>query len=810
MKHWKPTFFLTALLLFFAGLAGLSVSPSTVAYAATSNYQFDFGNKGTQSGYIGVSASDGYDSSKGYGFRETGNMANVDAAGSGELSDAVQFKSTGATNTFDVDLPNGLYDVTVYLGNTNRTSVWAEDCLQIVNMTGNNATHTIKLPITDGQLNIRATAGKDGYAFTMSALKIKKLSDDPTLPKMIWLCGDSTVCNYYPLDSSTQAGWGQVLNQYIDTSKWETRNMASSGQYAKGFMGSGQFDTILKYGKKGDIYIISIGINDTNPNYTNETEYYESVTSMTKQALEKGMQVYLVKQQGRSTDISRDKLLTGRWFGGTLDTIGKEQNVPVIDLFNLAQDYFLSIGQEATTALYMSGDTLHPNREGAKVLAKLVSEQLDLSGSSTQPSTPSEASKPSETSVPSETSKPSEPDVDPNPNEKRYYAIHAAYTEGVREDYNKGYRGEAYVNLDNKIGSKITWHVRAEKTGNYLCTFRIANGSANNRAMMLTVNQGTNQWLQPFLTTGSYTTWEERGIVLPLRAGVNKIQAVSTMDEGAPNFDYLKIEPTDEPIAETYDPNAVETPSEPIETDTHTIYIAGDSTCQSYRASYAPQQGWGYYLQNYVKSGYTVENHAIAGRSSKSFYDNGRLTTILDKIQKNDYLLVQFGINDSASTIAERYAPVCGNVDNATEGSFEYYIKFYVEGAIAKGATPVLLSPTLGLKAYSNGKFSNSYTNYGDAMKNIANRYNIPYIDLNSLMVEDYNKIGYDKAKLYHLAGVVEGSTDGTHFCEAGAENAAKLVAGKLNDVLGTSTARTNSYIPGISLLPESLFLQMK
>lgn len=806
MKHWKTTFFLTTLLLFFTGIAGLTSYPSTVAYAATGNYQFDFGNKGTQNGFIGVSASDAYDSNKGYGFHETGNMANVSAAGSGELSDAVQFKSTATSNTFDVDLPNGLYEITVYLGNTTRTSVWAEGCLQIINMTGNNAKHTLLLPVTDGQLNIMATAGKANYPFTMSALTIKKISDDATLPPTIWICGDSTVCNYYPLDSSTQAGWGQVLDQYIDTSKWQIRNMAASGQYAKGFVDAGQFAPILKYGKKGDIYIISIGINDTN--YSNETEYYDTVTSMTKQALEKGMQVYLVKQQGRSKDISRNKLLTGRWFGGSLDKIGQEQNVPVIDLFNLAQNYFLSIGQDETLKLYMENDELHPNREGAKVLAKLVSEQLNLSGSATTPSTPSVSP------TPSASPEPSEPDVDPNPNEKRYYAIYASYTEGVQEDYNKGYRGKAYVNLDNKVGSSITWHVRAKKAGNYLCTFRIANGSANDRSMMLTVNQGKEQWLQPFLTTGSYTTWQERGIVLPLRTGVNKIKAVSTTSEGAPNFDYLKIEQTDEPIAETYDPNTTdkpeENPSTPDTTGTHTIYIAGDSTCQSYRASYAPQQGWGYYLLNHIKSGYKVENRAIAGRSSKSFYDNGRLTTILNEIQKEDYLLVQFGINDSAAGNAERYAPVCGSVDHATEGSFEFYIKYYVEGAISHGATPVLISPTLGLKAYSNGKFVNSYTNYGDAMKNIASYYNVPYIDLNSLMVADYNNIGYDKAKLYHLSGVVSGSNDGTHFCEAGAENAASLVASKLNDILGASSTRTTSYISGISLLPESLFLQMK
>ncbi len=132
--------------------------------AAEANWKFDLGAN-AQNGYTSVSATQGYNSSTGYGFGNTAGVKDVAAAGSGALSDAVQFTDTeNENNTFNVDLPNGLYEVTVTLGNTNRTSVHMEGMLQIVNMTGNNAVHTIKIPVTDGQLNIRATAGKAGYA----------------------------------------------------------------------------------------------------------------------------------------------------------------------------------------------------------------------------------------------------------------------------------------------------------------------------------------------------------------------------------------------------------------------------------------------------------------------------------------------------------------------------------------------------------------------------------------------------------------------------------------------------------------------
>ena len=65
-------------------------------------------------------------------------------------------------------------------------------------------------------------------------------------------------------------------------------------------------------------------------------------------------------------------------------------------------------------------------------------------------------------------------------------------------------------------------------------------------------------------------------------------------------------------------------------------------------------------------------------------------------------------------------------------------------------------------------------------MKNMASKYRIPCIDLNSIMVDHYNSIGYDAARMYHLYGVVSGSTDMTHFSESGADKVAGLVAGAI------------------------------
>ncbi len=999
--------------------SGIPLRPVT-AQAAQANWKFDFGGNGAAGGYTGVSASDGYNAGRGYGFAQTYNMANVSASGSGALSDAVQFKDTGKNNTFNVDLPRGLYQVTVTLGNTNRTSVRAEGMLQLINLTGNNCKETFQIPITDGQLNIQAVPGKEGYAFTMSALEISQISEDPTMAPTIWICGDSTVANYYNVADTSQHGWGQFLGSYVDKS-FQIRNMAASGQYAKGFVDAGQFDAIEYYGKPGDYYIIAIGINDTN--YSNRDEYSATVTDMVKRAKAKGMEVVLVKQQGRRGDLTRNPKLSGRWFGDTLDSIGSAQNVRVIDLFTPWQDFGFSVGYDAMASYYAiqangSNDDLHQSAKGAKKLAEMMGELLSAepapepvyiapesgvsymlrnvnsglylevadgkaeAGANVQQwgaDTPSahntwtfrqavgdyywmysnlgggdtyvldvnngsrdngtnidiytnntyssqffrildngdgtvtlltrasrdaaavevisaktenganvqqwevnghncqkwvmekvNYSQQSATTAPPVTEPPVTTTVQPVPvgekvlvkfpgdancdnsitladalailqfvaNEDKYpltdqglinadiyddgitagdalliqqhdvgmitlpepiYSvpettppateppvtepqhIYAAAQNwnGVKETTNSGFEcPDGYVNLDNALDTKIHWVVNVNKDGNYFVSFRIANGTTTDRKMKLTVNGNENTyWVQPFTGTGDWTTWADRGIVLPLKAGDNYITMASLTSEGGPNFDYLTAVLTDEPVAEPYDPS-----QEPQNTgsDKPVVYIAGDSTVQSYRESYAPQQGWGYYLGSYFTDNVTVQNNSIAGRSSKSFYDQGRFQSITDSLKQGDFVMIQFAINDADYTKQERYAPVGGNVDNPAQGTYEWYMTQFINDTKSKGATPILVTTTIGMKAYSGGRFVNSYDTYCNACKSLARKYSIPCIDLNSLMVAHYNSIGYDQAKLYHLMGAVAGSTDGTHFTETGANKVAGLVAGEV------------------------------
>ncbi|ADM39919.1 GDSL-type esterase/lipase family protein [Bacillus spizizenii] len=378
MKKWMAAVFVMMLMLCFGGIENVKAAEPKV-------YQFDFGSGSVEPDYIGVRASDRYDRSKGYGFQTPENMRDVAASGAGVKRDAVQFLAYGtkSNNTFNVDLPNGLYEVKATLGNTARASVAAEGVFQVINMTGDGAEDTFQIPVTDGQLNLLVTEGKAGTAFTLSALKIKKLSDQPVTNRTIYVGGDSTVCNYYPLNSSKQAGWGQMLPHYIDKHTFQVRNMASGGQIARGFRNDGQLEAILKYIKPGDYFMLQLGINDTNPKHNeSEAEFKEIMRDMIRQVKAKGAEVILSTPQGRATDFTSEGIHSSvnRWYRASILALAEEEKTHLIDLNVLSSAYFTSIGLEKTLALYMDGDTLHPNRAGADALARLAVQELKRQG----------------------------------------------------------------------------------------------------------------------------------------------------------------------------------------------------------------------------------------------------------------------------------------------------------------------------------------------------------------------------------------------------------------------------------------------
>jgi lysophospholipase L1-like esterase len=199
----------------------------------------------------------------------------------------------------------------------------------------------------------------------------------------------------------------------------------------------------------------------------------------------------------------------------------------------------------------------------------------------------------------------------------------------------------------------------------------------------------------------------------------------------------------------------------PVSDGKPTVYLAADSTVQTYAASQAPQQGWGPRIQEFFTNDVTFVNKAIGGRSSKSFIDEGRLDEIEKLLKKGDYLFCQWGINDRYMSDPARYT------NPAT--TFRDYLKQYVEAARGKNAIPVLVTPTPRLD-YSNGVFMNDFAAYCEAIKAVGAETHTPVIDLQTKALAYYTSVGYE---------VVERdlALDVLHFKEKGAFEMARLVA---------------------------------
>ena len=352
------------------------VSAQAESSKRNQTWRFDFGAKGVEEGYIGVSANDAYSKSVGYGFADTKAVEDVPASGEGALSDAVRFKSDVPNHIFKVDLPNGVYKITVTTGDVESTTITAEGAAQLLFMTGSNAADSFTIPVTDGQLNIHAGSGV-GTAFSISALEIEQTEEKPT----IWACGDSTVASYYNVSADAKRGWGQYLCNYVDTDTYNIRNISVSGIRSEKLRSS-YFSTVEQYGKSGDILLLAVGINDyidelkAHPDAMDPTGYIANMTDMVRRAKAKGVTVYLVKQQGELADSKAYPLIEKKWFSDAIDEIAAAEKVGIIDMFHPWLEFCLEKTSIEAQNYYAPGENLHPNALGADKLAQIVCEQL--------------------------------------------------------------------------------------------------------------------------------------------------------------------------------------------------------------------------------------------------------------------------------------------------------------------------------------------------------------------------------------------------------------------------------------------------
>lgn len=202
------------------------------------------------------------------------------------------------------------------------------------------------------------------------------------------------------------------------------------------------------------------------------------------------------------------------------------------------------------------------------------------------------------------------------------------------------------------------------------------------------------------------------------------------------------------------------------------IYTIGDSTMANKKPEVYPETGWCQVLPEFLDNTVVVHNHAVNGRSSKSFIDEGRWQLVLDSLQPGDVLFIQFGHNDQKENDSTRYA--------SPFGTYSENLERFVNEARRKGAEPVLFTSIVRRKFEEDGKLTDTHGDYPQAMRQAAQKLNVPLIDLQKLTENWINGLRDEDSKAMYLyleptERYPEGRKDDTHLSLEGARNVAKL-----------------------------------
>jgi lysophospholipase L1-like esterase len=218
-----------------------------------------------------------------------------------------------------------------------------------------------------------------------------------------------------------------------------------------------------------------------------------------------------------------------------------------------------------------------------------------------------------------------------------------------------------------------------------------------------------------------------------------------------------------------------------------TLYLVGDSTVRNGKGDGGGGQwGWGEPLvDDFDGSKINVVNRAIGGRSSRTYITEGRWDELLAMLKPGDFVLFQFGHNDSGplddTSRARGTLPGIGDesreIDNPITKKHEvvytygWYMRKYVTDTLAKGAVPILCSP-IPRKIWKDGKVVRNSGDYGGWARQVAASKGVAFVDLNEIIARRYDALG--EAQVEPLF-----ADPHTHTSRAGAElNADCVVAG--------------------------------
>jgi len=234
-----------------------------------------------------------------------------------------------------------------------------------------------------------------------------------------------------------------------------------------------------------------------------------------------------------------------------------------------------------------------------------------------------------------------------------------------------------------------------------------------------------------------------------------------------------------------------------------TIFMIGDSTMANKDISGGKmERGWGMMLKNFFTEDVIVDNHALNGRSSKSFISEGHWQKVVEKIKPGDYVFIQFGHNDEKDDPKR-------HTDPGT--TFDENLRKFVKETRMRGGIPVLFNSVVR-RIFTNSTTavadddtrSNSSADliegdtlvdtHGDYLlspRNVARELNVPFVDANKITHDLEQGLGPDKSKKLHMwylpnevPSLPKGRQDNTHYNVYGAYVVAGLLADAVSDAV--------------------------
>jgi lysophospholipase L1-like esterase len=215
------------------------------------------------------------------------------------------------------------------------------------------------------------------------------------------------------------------------------------------------------------------------------------------------------------------------------------------------------------------------------------------------------------------------------------------------------------------------------------------------------------------------------------------------------------------------------------------LYIIGDSTVKNGKGDGSNGQwGWGSILSTHFDTTrIAVKNQALGGTSTRTYLTKGLWEKVLNKLQKGDFLMIQFGHNDSSplDDTARARGTLKGVGDESKEiynpitkqqeivHTYGWYLSKFVKEAKAKGVKVIICSP-IPRNQWKQNKVIRSVDSYGQWAEKVAKQENVGFIDLNRLVADYYDQVGEKQVNTFF-------PSDHTHTNLEGARKNAEIVA---------------------------------